>query len=46
MVVTAYDINRAVKDKDLFYNEDLDMVMSNKKANAAYLRELYIKNNQ
>lgn len=46
VVVTAYDINRAVKDKDLFYNEDLDMVMPNKEANAAYLRELYIKNNQ
>lgn len=43
---TAYDIIRAVKDKDLFYNEDLDMVMPNKEANAAYLRELYIKNNQ
>lgn len=46
VVVTAYDINRAVKDKDLFYNEDLDMVMPNKEANAAYLSELYIKNNQ
>lgn len=46
VVVTVYDINRAVKDKDLFYNEDLDMVMPNKEANAAYLRELYIKNNQ
>lgn len=46
VVVTAYDINRAVNDKDLFYNEDLDMVMPNKEANAAYLRELYIKNNQ
>lgn len=46
VVVTAYDINRAVKDKDLFYNEDLDMVMPNKEANAAYLCELYIKNNQ
>ena len=46
VVVTAHDINRAVKDKDLFYNEDLDMVMPNKEANAAYLRELYIKNNQ
>lgn len=46
VVVTAYDINRAVKDKDLFYNEDLDMVMPNKEANAAYLSELYINNNQ
>ena len=46
VVFTAYDIIRAVKDKDLFYNEDLDMVMPNKEANAAYLRELYIKNNQ
>ena len=46
VAVTAYDINRAVKDKDLFYNEDLDMVMPNKEANAAYLSELYIKNNQ
>ncbi|MGO5322779.1 hypothetical protein ACTQZF_01955 [Collinsella sp. LCP19S3_H3] len=46
VVFTAYDIIKAVKDKDLFYNEDLDMVMPNKEANAAYLRELYIKNNQ
>ncbi|MGN8929025.1 hypothetical protein [Collinsella sp. HCP28S3_E12] len=46
VVFNAYDIIRAVKDKDLFYNEDLDMVMPNKEANAAYLRELYIKNNQ
>ncbi len=46
VVVTAYDINRAVKDKDLFYNEDLGMVMPNKEANAAYLSELYINNNQ
>ena len=46
VVFTPYDIIRAVKDKDLFYNEDLDMVMPNKEANAAYLRELYIKNNQ
>lgn len=46
VVVTAYDINRAVKDKGLFYNVDLDMVMPNKEANAAYLRRLYIKNNQ
>lgn len=46
VVITAADINRAVQDKDLFYNEDLDMVMPNKEANAAYLRELYIKNNQ
>lgn len=46
VVVTAYDINRAVKDKGLFYNVDLDMVMPNKEANAAYLRGLYIKNNQ
>lgn len=43
---TAYDIIRAVKDKDLFYNEDLDMVMLSKRMNAEYLRELYIKNNQ
>ena len=46
VVITAADINRAVQDKGLFYNEDLDMVMPNKEANAAYLRELYIKNNQ
>ena len=46
VVFTAYDIIKAVKDKDLFYNEDLNMVMPNKEANAAYLRELYIKNNQ
>ena len=46
VVVTASDISKAVKDKGLFYNVDLDMVMPNKEANAAYLRELYIKNNQ
>lgn len=46
VVITAPDISRAVKDKGLFYNEDLDMVMPNKEANAAYLRKLYIKNNQ
>lgn len=46
VVITAADINRAVQDKDLFYNEDLDMVMLSKRMNAEYLRELYIKNNQ
>lgn len=46
VVVTAYDINRAVQDKGLFYNEDLDMVMLSKRMNAEYLRKLYIKNNQ
>ena len=46
VVITAADINRAVQDKGLFYNEDLDMVMLSKRMNAAYLRELYIKNNQ
>ena len=46
IVITAADINRAVQDKGLFYNEDLDMVMLSKRMNAEYLRELYIKNNQ
>lgn len=46
VVITAADINRAVQDKGLFYNEDLDMVMLSKRMNAEYLRELYIKNNQ
>lgn len=46
VVVTASDISKAVKDKGLFYNEYLDMVMPNKEANAAYLSKLYIKNNQ
>lgn len=46
VVITAVDINRAVQDKGLFYNEDLDMVMLSKRMNAEYLRELYIKNNQ
>lgn len=46
VVITAADIQRAVKDRGLFHNVDLDMVMPNKEANAAYLRELYIKNNQ
>ncbi len=46
VVITAPDINRAVQDKGLFYNEDLDMVMLSKRMNAEYLRELYIKNNQ
>lgn len=46
VVIAAPDISRAVKDKGLFYNEDLDMVMPNKEANAAYLRRLYINNNQ
>lgn len=46
VVITAADINRAVQDKSLFYNEDLDMVMLSKRMNAEYLRELYIKNNQ
>lgn len=45
VVITAADINRAVQDKGLFYNEDLDMVMLSKRMNAEYLRELYIKNN-
>ena len=46
VVITAADINRAVQDKGLFYNEDLDMVMLSKRMNAEYLRKLYIKNNQ
>lgn len=46
VVITAADIIRAVQDKGLFYNEDLDMVMLSKRMNAEYLRELYIKNNQ
>lgn len=46
VVITAADINRAVQDKGLFYNEDLDMVMLSKRMNAEYLRGLYIKNNQ
>lgn len=46
VVITAADIQRAVKDKGLFYNVDLDMVMPNKEANAAYLRELLDNNNQ
>lgn len=46
VVVTSADISRAVKDKGLFYNEYLDMVMPSKEANAAYLSELYINNNQ
>ena len=46
VVITTADINRAVQDKGLFYNEDLDMVMLSKRMNAEYLRELYIKNNQ
>lgn len=46
VVITAADIQRAVKDRGLFYNVDLDMVMPNKEANAEYLRKLYIKNNQ
>lgn len=46
VVITAADINRAVQDKGLFYNEDLEMVMLSKRMNAEYLRELYIKNNQ
>lgn len=46
VVITAADITRAVQDKGLFYNEDLDMVMLSKRMNAEYLRELYIKNNQ
>lgn len=46
VVITAADINRAVQDKGLFYNEDLDMVMLSKRMNVEYLRKLYIKNNQ
>lgn len=46
IVITSADIQRTVKERDLFYNVDLDMVMPNKEANAAYLRRLYIKNNQ
>lgn len=46
VVITAADIQRVVKDRGLFHNVDLDMVMPNKEANAAYLRELLNKNNQ
>lgn len=46
VVITAADIQRAVKERELFYNVDLDMVMPNKEANAAYLSKLYINNNQ
>lgn len=46
IVTTSADIQRAVKERGLFYNVDLDMVMPNKEANAAYLRELLGNNNQ
>ncbi len=46
IVTSSADIQRAVKERDLFYNVDLDMVMPNKEANAAYLRELLDNNNQ
>ena len=46
VVITAPDISRAVQDKGLFYNEDLNMVMLNKRVNAEYLRSLYVNINQ
>ena len=46
VAITAPDISRAVQDKGLFYNEDLDMVMLNKRMNAVYLQRLLGNNNQ
>lgn len=46
VTITAPDISRAVQDKGLFYNEDLDMVMLNKRMNAVYLQRLLSNNNQ
>lgn len=46
VAITAPDISRAVQDKGLFYNEDLDMVMLNKRMNAVYLQRLLSNNNQ
>ncbi len=46
VAITAPDISRAVQDKGLFYNEDLDMVMLNKRINAVYLQRLLSNNNQ
>ncbi len=45
VAITAPDISRAVQDKGLFYNEDLDMVMLNKRMNAVYLQRLLSNNN-
>ena len=42
--MASTDIKRAAEEKNLFYNEDLEMVMPNKEANAAYLRGLISKN--
>lgn len=46
VAITAPDISRAVQDKGLFYNEDLDMVMLNKRINAVYLQRLLGNNTQ
>ena len=46
VAITAPDISRAVQDKGLFYNEDLGMVMLNKRMNAVYLQRLLGNNNQ
>ena len=46
VAITTSDISRAVQDKGLFYNEDLDMVMLNKRMNAVYLQRLLGNNNQ
>lgn len=46
VAITAPDISRAVQDKGLFYNEDLEMVMLNKRINAVYLQRLLSNNNQ
>lgn len=46
VAISAPDISRAVQDKGLFYNEDLDMVMLNKRMNAVYLQRLLSNNNQ
>lgn len=46
VTIAAPDISRAVQDKGLFYNEDLDMVMLNKRMNAVYLQRLLGNNNQ